>query len=597
MQTRKFQRAGSRTAAILGFAAAVTLAASASWAQQRIDTSGRALDANNRLGSGGYNAQRDSTPAINAGNAVVTGNVTGGAEFRGNVPYTDPRAFRGNLAGSGIDRFVRSSAGPLAPQGLSNAQTRRLYYGDSRGVAPPPGFQQLGSVGGYVPAPAPTRIGSDLRLGSIYDTPQVALPRPGQLILGGPLDASNNNQLITASPLYGVRALNTGEPGDADFVRRYTTAYRNNPFTTADDEAVQRLRDELRDSGDEEGTSDGDRTGGVSPLGNAIGNDPLNNRLENQPLRNDPLSTDVSSGQQVRQQLAVSPAVRQSAQYRAMVERLERFNEAQGVDPNVAAAREYNAQRRAVTALEEQNKPQQPQQPPGRQPGATGDQPLPGTALDPNLPGNQPPGNLTLPGDPNAAPPPGQGQLTGPSSLRERPKPPMISSLAEGVKAKGLEQLLKEAEQLMKEQKFVAAIDKYGTAQQVAQNNPLPLLGMANAELGASFYARAETHLRQAFSDPALLMAQYDLRNFIGEERLAFIVKDLKEIANNEKTSPRPLLLLAYIAYNEGNDRMAAGYLDLAEKRAGGDDGGFYASLRKHWQLPAVPGDPAELNK
>lgn len=222
---------------------------------------------------------------------------------------------------------------------------------------------------------------------------------------------------------------------------------------------------------------------------------------------------------------------------------------------------------------------------------------MPGDATTPGMPGS--PGGPGLNLDPSAPaqPNPGAGQLLGPSRLAERAKPPMISSLATGVQAKGLEQLLKDAEALMKEQKFVAAIDKYGTAQQVAPNNPLPLLGMANAELGASFYARAETHLRQAFDNaPALMMAQYDLRQFLGEERLAFVVKDLKEIANNEKASPRPLLLLAYIAYNEGSDRMAAGYLDLAEKRTAGEDP-IYKKLRDHWQLPPVTGDASELNK
>jgi hypothetical protein len=123
--------------------------------------------------------------------------------------------------------------------------------------------------------PAPTRLGSDLRLGSIYDTPQVALPRPGELLLGGPVDASNNNQLITASPLYGIRALNTGDPGDANFARRYTGAYRDNPFTTADDDTVNRLRDELREdgtTGDAAGTSDGDRTGDAADPRGALNN-------------------------------------------------------------------------------------------------------------------------------------------------------------------------------------------------------------------------------------------------------------------------------------------------------------------------------------
>ena len=43
----------------------------------------------------------------------------------------------------------------------------------------------------------------------------------------------------------------------------------------------------------------------------------------------------------------------------------------------------------------------------------------------------------------------------------------------------------------------------------VAPNTPLVLLGRANVELGRTYYARAESSLRQAFmQDQALLMGQ-----------------------------------------------------------------------------------------
>src|SRR5262249_7098675 len=128
-------------------------------------------------------------------------------------------------------------------------------------------------------------------------------------------------------------------------------------------------------------------------------------------------------------------------------------------------------------------------------------------------------------------------------------------------------------------------------------------LGRANAELGASYYTRAESDIRQAFTqDPSLMEGQYDITSMIGEDRLQFLVKDLKEIANKEKTQSRPVFLLAYIAYNTGNERMAAGYLDLAEKRAGMSDP-FYKTVREHWSLPGVnqstlaPTTQPELNK
>ena len=48
-----------------------------------------------------------------------------------------------------------------------------------------------------------------------------------------------------------------------------------------------------------------------------------------------------------------------------------------------------------------------------------------------------------------------------------------------------------------------------------------------------------------------------DLRSMIGDERLQFLVKDLKDIASKNPAQARPLFLLAYIDYNTGNERLA----------------------------------------
>src|SRR3954454_3687303 len=75
--------------------AAVAIAVSSlAIAQYRTGNDGRALDANNRVGSGGLNGGGSSSPyAINGnqiGNDLVTGNITAGRGFRGLVPYTAP---------------------------------------------------------------------------------------------------------------------------------------------------------------------------------------------------------------------------------------------------------------------------------------------------------------------------------------------------------------------------------------------------------------------------------------------------------------------------------------------------------------------------
>src|SRR5262245_60814959 len=139
-------------------AAAVSFVSVAS-AQYRIDT-GHVTDANNRAGSGGLNEGRANKGPYNGatGNDIVTGNVTGGKEFRGRITYTDPGAFRGPISRPS-DAFSRgSAASPYAGLSSNNASNVQVFYGDKRAAPPPPGFIPSG-IGqtGYVPAPDPSR--------------------------------------------------------------------------------------------------------------------------------------------------------------------------------------------------------------------------------------------------------------------------------------------------------------------------------------------------------------------------------------------------------------------------------------------------------
>jgi tetratricopeptide (TPR) repeat protein len=182
------------------------------------------------------------------------------------------------------------------------------------------------------------------------------------------------------------------------------------------------------------------------------------------------------------------------------------------------------------------------------------------------------------------------GTLTPSTVLR-------ITSFAEGVKAAGLRDLLSRAETSMRDGRFTAALDNYDAAIAVAPNNPLLLIARANAELGAGYYARAQTHIEQTFAaDSSLLLAQYDLRVFYGPERLQYLVRDLKDVAQTESGQARPLFLLAYIAYNTNNPQSAADYLAMAERRGGKDP--VFDKLRTFWKLPApTAGDGMPQNK
>jgi hypothetical protein len=635
-------------------------------AQYRVDN-GNARDANNRVGSGGFNQTGagggSTSPYAVNGNNIVTGNVTAGREFRGFVPYTDPGAFRGQTAGGNVDRFVRSSAGvPVGVYGNNNAGNILPFFGDARGVAPPTGFvEQAPGQTGYVPGPMATRTTGDLRLGNPFETIQVTQPRPGQLVLPGPVDASQQPTVITASPLYGVRQWKFGDQADQQFLENYTDVYngrRNNQFDT---QTLERMRNEisqqvepaqldpndpnaplnpnnqgnpaagggsdprgsdangafnsnmnpamnpLSNDGTGQGTGQGAGRGtgqgaGNGTQGGAIGQ--LQNQQLNSSVTNQALGNDIGRTKGMRNRLlTLNPtAAATSPQYRALQDRLRRRQSGQPQLAEVEANREFRAQQLAAEEAAKAAGQGGPGAPGGPNQPNQGAGAADATARDPNAPAlpGAPAGAGTGAGTgatPNTgvAPAPGSQQpllpgvapgtpQTGNAPAAERPV--MIKSFTEGMKDSAVVNLMKEAEQLMRDGKYTTALDRYDMAEQVVPNDPLVLLGRATAELGASYYTRADGHLREALTkNPALLMGQYDLHTFLGDERLAFLVKDLKDLANRNKQDSRPVFLLSYIAYNTGNERNAAAYLDLAEKRAGGKDS-FFATLRKNWSLP-----------
>jgi hypothetical protein len=642
---------------ILAAAASAALAGTAgsAMAQYRVGSDGRSRDANNRIGSGGIN-DAQATPAgpvnpYQLNNQIVTGQVTGGRQFRGFVPYSDPNVFHGITAGSLSDDFIKQSSGaPYGGVNQNNAQQVQPFYGQDRATALPQGFVQQQPGGGFVPAPEVTRQPNDLRLGETLNIPTTILPQPGQLVLPGPVDPNTQtSSVITASPLYGVRQWNLGDQADQNFL--YGANPANVMGARMDPAMLQHMREELAQSaltdqtgGEEAGTGTAangtNQAGGPNARGAKAGangagamptpfdapqNRSLNSSSALQSNANtggSALNSNLVTGEGTRNRLLTAPE-RQSTQYAALKDRLARYRAANEIGDQ-AAAREFADQMRQQKLQQAKGQGTAGQATAGAQPtlpGATGanqtpgavgaggmgaagaEQPVAGAGgLKPGvppMPGSTPPGAENPPQTgAGTAKPEIPGSINTDQGMAAKPQPLQVHSLAQGVQAKGLADLLKEAEADMKAGKYNSALEQYELADQVAPNNPLILLGRANAELGQSYYTRAAQHLHEAFmKDQALLMGQYDLRDWLGQDRLEFLSKDLREIANRETKEARPLFLLAYIAYNTGNERRGAAYLDLAEKRAGGQDP-LYPLLRKYWVLPTDAGPSNDvLNK
>lgn len=139
-------------------------------AQHRTSGDGRLLDANPRLGSGGKNNYRTrnrqlTDPLYN--NLLITGNVTGGRSFKGDVGYRSPYEFQGDLGSTTLSDFMRDSVGSGSFSGGLGAS--QPYLPSSRGLG-----RSLGggivNTGDVANSQSPA-LGAPIRQPEVYTNP------------------------------------------------------------------------------------------------------------------------------------------------------------------------------------------------------------------------------------------------------------------------------------------------------------------------------------------------------------------------------------------------------------------------------------------
>jgi hypothetical protein len=583
-------------AGMIGLAAAAGLMPAAALAQYRTPNSnGHALDASNQVGSGGFNQGTGQT-AENlqaTGNQIINGDVTGLFGFRGNIPYRDPTLFQGFIPFQPSLELQRIS-------GVSSPSEKPTYgphpfYAAPDLVRTPPNFVQVPGTGTVVPAPPPPPSIpiQDTRLGNPLNLPELSLALPGDSG-SGPVDVSglaSPEIFNNSSPLYGDRDLSFEGANSSVLGVAPTISAEGSMGQHLSTNDILRLRQQLNQNLVQPGT--GVQPSGAAPLPSAnivtaapSGATPLQTPVAGAvpltsadlsrsaqlaaPGLRSPLVNGLDTGQSSRQTLPALPTpAQQTARYADLRKRLDQYNAAHP-QSDEEANRNFQAQLRLRREFEQQ---------PAGAPGA------PAGVQRPDV------GPTLTPVPTTPAPP----QNTGAAAVQPLPVGPVATS----VQAPGLHDLLAEGEDLSHRQQFKEAIGKFRDAQAVAPNNPLILMDLANAELGAGFYGPAEQDIRGAFSsDAALLMGTYDLKQLIGDDRLQVLIGDLKDLAN-KSNSQTPVFLLAYLSYNTGDAQKAVDYLDLAQARAGGQDD-LIRQLHDHWALPAKgpASQPApEMNK
>ncbi|HTW95026.1 MAG TPA: hypothetical protein VMD30_09550 [Tepidisphaeraceae bacterium] len=574
-------------------AAALSIGAGRAMGQYQVNADGHALDANNRYGSNGYNSSSSNVGQLNqVNNQLIYGNTSGLFSFQGQVPFGDPRAFTGNLPAT-PSQELQQIAGPPPENGAPTNVPQPIYSVDKDG-APPPGYNPIVGAGTYVPAPPEVRQPQDARLGYLPDELATPLPPPGS-VNAGPVDAQADvtpDYLVQSSPLYGIRGLQMGFSGQGVYSAPTVSAEGAYGQQLSSDDILQyrlqlqknlvpganALQPNSSTNVQQNNTAQSTPSGATTLQGqttNTLGSQQLRTTVVgSRPLvptdltRSTLLSSSASSnalnsrgantGQYTATLLPPPPPPQQiTPEYAALQAKLQQFN---SMHPQTQAQADQIFQQELQ--LRNAYEKQQAANLGGAVPVNPGGPmiPAPSPQIVPNAPLNS-----------------GAGAV----------QPVPIGPLSNNVKAPGLHELLSQGEQLSAQQKFKEAIDKFDQARAVAPNDPLIWMEEANAELGAGYYARAESDLRYAFShDPSLLMATYDINTLIGPQRLQQLIADLKQNAL-QGDSETPVFLLAYLSYNTGDASKALQYLDLAQRRAGGQDD-LIRQLRDHWALPST---------
>ena len=107
---------------------ALSLASCGVCAQQYIGQDGHLLDANNRVGSMGWNGSGRVDALSNRSNNIISGNITGGMSFQGAIPYSSSFEFQGSGSLNTLGNFRRDSVGINQ---VTSGQTFGQYYVNS----------------------------------------------------------------------------------------------------------------------------------------------------------------------------------------------------------------------------------------------------------------------------------------------------------------------------------------------------------------------------------------------------------------------------------------------------------------------------------
>ena len=499
--------------------------------QIQVGSQGRALDASNLAGSGGYNTRVPSNYLRNTHMSSLT-ESRGLSGFRGNAPSLSSTLSIGDNT-SGVSRFIRQSVGVSTLSSVqklydpkdtfyvdplqATLRTGKILQAEGRGEVPLPGR----------PNPQSSTARNRMFVNAMADYAPI-MPQANRLATSG--------QALTTRKIRKSPALMNFERPNSAFAKKVEL-----------DHIIQRGGDSLygvlhsedrRDIAKELRDFDKDMPAYNQPKL------PLNEQQEPSGEIDSPLGEPITG----REELNKKPEpTQQELENRIIVasqtsnwRNLPRGNQDSYMDLLVAlrARRKAEKQEETIDPKEEKDgkgKPVIPKPSMGKSP-----------KLLPLLP------ELNLPGYKNV-------ELTKDNQI-------IIHKLT-GKPVDVFSQYMTKAKESLSRGLYYQASRQYDLATIVRSQNPLPYLGGCLAYFGAGEWESSAKKLTAALKlFPPLMETRIDLPQFLSKNDLKTNFAELEDWIQNTNKSPMLILLGTYMAHNLGDETKAQKYAAMLKK-------------------------------
>ncbi|MEM9915201.1 MAG: hypothetical protein AAF911_09575 [Planctomycetota bacterium] len=543
---------------------------------------GRALDANNQVGSGGTNRLENQVDYA-ARNDLITGNVAGGFGFQGDIDYSAPGAFQGGLESESLFSFRAASlaSSPLVAN-LPNAGTIRggnvVVYNNFTAIPP---SRSVNTSTRFAPTGGVFRVNRDFReAGSL----ELTLDRSARQTL--------NDNLFNATPGTNTLGVLRVEDGSA-------LAVTADPLTGVRRRALPALPEPTLNNAPElnglpltPGLDDDTRLPGFddTPQNNFIPNEPLNSndvftqggadavaslaarnaftdstglvkpslqlgQLTVNPTNASPAAVEervrqlqesifgVASTPNTTAGATTEPPAADAEPEDSYTQLLERIREQAEQTVEERAARGIDARPEWMRALSE--------------PSEDEVEAAEGT-LEATLQRIREQSARLRGEDPEAASADAGTEAGADGDAGTEALDELMTDLSYNVRLETLvaardgrvNELFAEAEAQMAAGQFLNAERTYRQIRIEASNNPLGLAGLIHAQLGAGMVRSAAFNLRTLFEDhPELIATRYGQNLLPPQERLEWLQKELQRMIDTQSGAIDPGLMMAYLGH------------------------------------------------